>query len=116
MDDSLPRLLTGFLAAHGEGRDVVIEPSAAPDASLLMAGNARGSIEDRAESVSAGSQRVARRPFVDEELLSRLGHGGVHCLGLRFRPGQRSQPKGDESQECHQAILGQVGPFHGNPS
>src|SRR5207237_9438527 len=35
MDDSLPGLLAGFLGAHGEGRDVVIEPSAAPATCLL---------------------------------------------------------------------------------
>ena len=64
----------------------MFERPAPSDSPLLVAGDARGRIEDGAQTVAAGRERIAGRPLVEKEIAS-----GLRCLDVGFRrPSYRS--------------------------
>ena len=63
--------------AERERGHVEAKVAAAAGAALVVAGDAGTGVEDRAEAVAVGAERVVRLPLVDEQRLAGAGEGGV---------------------------------------
>ena len=116
VNDSLPRLLPGSVGADRKGGDIVFQTAAAADTALVMAGHAGGGVEYGAESISSRGQRILWLPLVHEERLSCLCHAGIHRLGPRFGPRQRSNADRNKRQGGDQVIPDRTEALHGIPS
>ncbi len=80
MDNAVGRSCFAQRCAEGKDCDIMFYRSAPSDAPLLVAGDARLRIEDGAQSVAAGRERIAGRPLVEKEIAS-----GLRCLDVGFR-------------------------------
>ena len=94
------------LGVPGKDSDVMFQRPAPSGSPLLMAGDARGRVEDGTQTVALGGQRIAGRPLVEKQIAS-----GLRLQGVRFRsPVIPQQPAGcpvsdgyDHSQQPHPA-------------
>ena len=65
MDHAAGGTCAGF-GRSGKDGDVMFQRPAPSGSPLLVAGGARGRVEDGSQTVASGGQRIAGRPLVEE--------------------------------------------------
>src|SRR5262249_5044002 len=103
------------LRTDGEDEDIRLDWSAPADASLAMAFKTRSGVEDRPQAVAAAGQRIARRPFMLEQVLSSLRHGCVNSMAARPPPVGAAVGEWDRQQKAQRPANDSL-PLHGKTS
>src|SRR5205807_1774169 len=111
--DALARLLARRGRTNAKGGDVVVEGAAAAGTALVMAGDARGGVEHRPQSVALGGERVPYFPVVMEQLVAGPGRRRIHLRWSKALPGKHAPADRQYRHDADQEPPGAMGPLHG---